>query len=393
MVAALLVAGLALLVVRVPDVAGQAISTATPMPVPTALQAVTATVAGMVPGTTMTPVPAPWLTETTTATVVASVTAPPVLSPSVSATATPTRSGLVSLTATVTSTATATPTPAGSATTTPTETSTLSATVTSTVTMTPTPAGSATRAVTSTRLSDVAPRGLVRVRTDAGQGSQFTSLVAGGYHTCGLVSGGTAYCWGWNGSGQLGDGTSVNPSDWNSADRLVPVAVGGGRTFTALVAGDGHTCGLASGGTAYCWGGNPYGQLGDGTSGVNWGNSANRLVPVAVSGGRTYTALVVGQVHTCGLATGGTAYCWGWNVYGQLGDGTSGVNGDSSANRLVPVAVSGGQTYTALVAGYQHTCGLATGGTAYCWGGNGSGQLGDGTSTKRTVPVAVSRRV
>ncbi|NBT25752.1 MAG: cell wall anchor protein, partial [Actinobacteria bacterium] len=93
------------------------------------------------------------------------------------------------------------------------------------------------------------------------------------------------------------------------------------------------------------------------------------------------------------LATGGTAYCWGYNGYGQLGDGTSG-NGDSSANRLVPVAVSGGRTYTALVAGGKHTCGLATGGTAYCWGWNRYGQLGDGTSgTDRLVPVAVSRRI
>ena len=82
--------------------------------------------------------------------------------------------------------------------------------------------------------------------------------------------------------------------------------------------------------------------------------------------------------------SGGTAYCWGFNGQGQLGDGT---------NRLVPVAVSGGRTYTALVAGGQHTCGLVSGGTAYCWGENYYGQLGDGTSgTNRTAPVAVIRR-
>ena len=373
MVAALLVAGLALLVVRVPGVAGQAIATATPMPVPTALQASPATVAGMVPGTTMTPVPAPWLTETTTATIVASITASPVLSPSVSATATETRSGLVSLTATVTLTATATPTPAGSATTTPTETLTLTATVTSTVTMTPTPAGSATRTVTPTRLSEVAPRGLVRVRTDAGQSSLFTSLVAGWFHTCGLVSGGTAYCWGWNEYGQLGDGTSGY-----GTYRTAPVAVSGGLSFTALAAGQQHTCGLVAGGTAYCWGYNNYGQIGDGTSGIN------RTAPVAVSGGRTFTALVVGSSHTCGLATGGTAYCWGYNGLGQVGDGTIGTYS------LVPVAVSGGRTYTALVAGDMHACGLATGGTAYCWGYNGLGQVGDGTTVQKLAPVAVS---
>ena len=153
-----------------------------------------------------------------------------------------------------------------------------------------------------------------------------------------MVSGGTAYCWGGNYFGQLGDGTGGNGGD-QSANRLVPVAVSGGRTYTALAAGDAHTCGLATGGTAYCWGYNGNGQLGDGTSGNGGDQSADRLVPVAVSGGRTYTALVAGGEHTCGLATGGTAYCWGWNAYGQLGDGTSG-NGDSSADRLVPVAVS-----------------------------------------------------
>ena len=193
-------------------------------------------------------------------------------------------------------------------------------------------------------------------------GRTYTALVAGQVHTCGLATGGTAYCWGYNGSGELGDGTVTN--------RLVPVPVSGGRTYTALAAGDHITCGLATGGTAYCWGGAS--QPGDGT------------VPVAVSWGRTFTALVLGGSHTCGLATGGTAYCWGNNVYGELGDGTSGTN------RLVPVPVSGGRTYTALAAGQNHTCGLATGGTAYCWGGNGSGELGDGTGANRLVPVDVT---
>ena len=221
-------------------------------------------------------------------------------------------------------------------------------------------------------------------------GRTFTALVAGAHHTCGLVSGGTAYCWGSNEHGQLGDGTG--------GQTLVPVAVSGGRTFTALVAGFAHTCGLVSGGTAYCWGYNAFGQLGDGTAGGLGGQSrANRTAPVAVSGGLPFTALVAGGYHTCGLVSGGTAYCWGWNQNGQIGDVNLG------AYRMVPVAVSGGRTFTALVAGYLHTCGTETGGTTYCWGQgyNLYGQLGGGTggngdwadhSANRTASVAVIRR-
>jgi len=213
-----------------------------------------------------------------------------------------------------------------------------------------------------------------------GGGRTFTALVAGLQHTCGLVSGGTAYCWGYNAKGQLGVGTS-------GGYRTAPVAVSGGLTFTALVAGDAHTCVLVSGGTAYCWGLNENGQLGDGTS------AGYRTAPVAVSGGRTFTALAAGAGHTCGLATGGTAYCWGYNAYGQLGNGTSG-SGSNSADRWAPVAVSGALTFTALVAGNGHTCGLVLGGTAYCWGDNDYGQLGDGTvgGPFRTTPVTVIRR-
>ena len=199
-------------------------------------------------------------------------------------------------------------------------------------------------------------------------GLPFTSLVAGNSHTCGLVSGGTAYCWGANSYGELGDG--------NTTSQSIPVAVSGGLAFTSLVAGTDHTCGLAIGGTAYCWGSNSSGQLGDGTT-------TSRTAPVVVSGGLAYTRIVARNSHNCGLTSGGTAYCWGYNWNGQLGDGTSG-NGSNSANRMSPVAVTGGRTFTSLVAGDSHTCGLVSGGTGYCWGSNHYGQFGDGTNTSRT---------
>ena len=198
-------------------------------------------------------------------------------------------------------------------------------------------------------------------------GHFFTSIVAGYYHTCGLAQGGRTYCWGNNGNGQLGDGTTGQQS--------TPVMVSGGLAFESLASGQGHTCGLASDGQAYCWGYNGHGQIGAGTSQL-------QKVPVAVSGGTTFTNLVAGDNHTCGLAAGGKAYCWGSNWYGQLGDGTA-------IDRMIPMAVSGGITFTSLVAGYNHTCGLAWGGKAYCWGANFFGQLGDGTSgTNRSAPVA-----
>jgi alpha-tubulin suppressor-like RCC1 family protein len=199
-------------------------------------------------------------------------------------------------------------------------------------------------------------------------GLTFTSLSAAFSHTCGLTDSGAAYCWGANSSGQLGDGTIVGHSS--------PAAVVGGLTFTSLSAGILHTCGLTNSGVAYCWGGNSAGQLGDRAT-------ISRSRPVAVEGGLTFKRLSAGSFHTCGLTSGGAAYCWGGNAFGQLGDGTIVSHGS-------PFAVAVGMTFTGLTAGALHTCGLTSGGAAYCWGSNEQAQLGDGTIANRSRPVAVA---
>jgi len=191
----------------------------------------------------------------------------------------------------------------------------------------------------------------------------FQDLIAGWNHACGIAPGGGAFCWGSNSAGQLGDGSLV--------DHLTPTRVSG--SFQAVAAGAAHTCGI-SGAEVLCWGDNDFGQLGDGTT-------EDQSSPVSVSGlPGTPMVLAVGAVHTCVVLTDRSAYCWGQNLHGQLGDGTT-------SNRSSPVAVSGGVEFVALFAGGGLTCGFGRDGSEYCWGLNQSGQLGDGSRTNRSNPV------
>jgi len=208
---------------------------------------------------------------------------------------------------------------------------------------------------------------------------QFTSLVAGWAHTCGLTRDGRAYCWGWNPGGALGIGDTVVST--------TPVAVTGGLTFTALAASLLHTCGLTPSGAAYCWGDNSEGQLGATTTErcSKLENSPCSPMPLAVSGGLIFTAISAGFQHTCALTPTGAAYCWGRNDVGQLG------RGDTLPSTPTPTTVAGGVRLVTLTAGGFHTCGLTPAGDAYCWGGNSVGQLGRGDDTTRGVtPAPVS---
>ena len=207
--------------------------------------------------------------------------------------------------------------------------------------------------------------------TPVSGGLNFQSLSAGSHTTatyaCGVTTSG-AYCWGDNGFGQLGDGTTT--------DRLTPTLVTGGLAFQAVSAGGIHTCGLTAGGVAHCWGDNSVGQLGDGTT-------TDRLTPTPVSGGLTFQAVRAGPSSSCGVTTSGVAYCWGDNGFGQLGDGTRG-------QRLTPTPVSGGLAFQSVSPGSGHACGVTTTGVAYCWGSSSNGQIGDGSRDMRLTATLVS---
>jgi hypothetical protein len=194
----------------------------------------------------------------------------------------------------------------------------------------------------------------------AATGAPTPTVIAAGYlHTCAVLADHTVWCWGANGYGQLGDGTTTSSP--------TPVAASGISTAVAITAGNWHTCALLADHTVWCWGDNYRGQLGT-------GNRYLQYTPVPVVGISTATAIVAGDLHTCAVLADGTAWCWGANDWGQLGDG------HTSYQILTPVQVWGGAlTTTAIAAGDFHTCALwMTGGSVVCWGMNLSGQLGDG---------------
>lgn len=188
----------------------------------------------------------------------------------------------------------------------------------------------------------------------------FDQISAGWHHTCGLV-GSSAYCWGSGSNHKLGNGST--------SDRTSPTLVSGSFNFQSVETGQNHTCALSTMGDAYCWGANVRGQLGT-------GNTTNAPTPVAVVGGIKFREINMGGSHSCGRTVTGSTYCWGYNLYGQLGNGST---ADSSTPVLVKAGATSNVFFKQISIGWQHSCGITNAGAAYCWGLNDDGELGTGT--------------
>lgn len=202
-----------------------------------------------------------------------------------------------------------------------------------------------------------------------GMSSGVLEVGAGHYHSCARKSDRTVWCWGKNDHGQLGNGSFTNS--------LTPVTVSGVNAAQALAVGGNHTCIIGGAGGVRCWGSNQYGQLGDGTT-------ADRNTPGGIpSLSSDIVSLSSGSFHSCAVKSDGSAWCWGYNLKGRLGDGTV-------INRNTPVLVSGLDSgVVQITCGGHQTCARKNDGSVWCWGSNEYGQIGDGTTTDRLEPTPV----
>ena len=206
------------------------------------------------------------------------------------------------------------------------------------------------------------------------------AIAAGNAHTCALLSDGTVECWGWNSWGELGDATTNNSTTPQMLNGLKEKVIG-------IAAGYGHTCALLDNGTASCWGLNDAGELGNGTTIAT--PPFGVLAPQTVSGLSGATAIVAGGDHTCVVLASGGAQCWGSNSNGQLGNGTTTLSSVPVGVWLDDMAAQGAVHLSSNELAL-YSCALMASGSAQCWGFNPFGQLGNGTTTSSTSPVALS---
>jgi len=195
-----------------------------------------------------------------------------------------------------------------------------------------------------------------------------TNVSASYFHTIAAMSDGSVWGWGVNEDGELGDGTY----EFRNAPAQEAT---GANEWAAVAAGVYHTLALKEDQSLWAWGWNVIGQLGDGTD-------IDRKSPVQVGTAKNWKSVSAGYAHSVAIKNDGSLWAWGWNGYGQLGDGTN-------KSRIAPVPVGTDKNWAAVAAGLYHTLALKDDGSLWAWGLNEDGQLGDGTNTDRNAPIRV----
>ncbi|HEC08814.1 MAG TPA: hypothetical protein ENI86_04480, partial [Acidimicrobiales bacterium] len=232
---------------------------------------------------------------------------------------------------------------------------------------------------------------------DLGTGRTAVAVSAGGGTTCAILDNGDLKCWGANREGQMGQGYKASSLNFGPGselhigdapgemgDNLPPVDLGTGRTAVAVSASSRHICAILDNGELKCWGAGYDGRTGRGDSeliGDEPGEMGDNLPPVDLGTGRTAIAVSTGQEFTCALLDNGTVKCFGWNFWGQLGQGHTDDIGDDPGemgDSLPPVDLGTGRTAVAISAGSQFACALLDNSELKCWGNNAGGQLGQG---------------
>jgi uncharacterized protein YjdB len=205
-----------------------------------------------------------------------------------------------------------------------------------------------------------------------GTDTNWASVSAGSTYTLAIKTDSTLWAWGWNSSGQLGDGTTTY--------RLSPIRVGNDNNWVSVSAGSGHSLAIKTDGTLWAWGANGSGQLGNGTAD---GILIIIRPPDRIGTDTNWASVSAGSGHSLAIKTDGTLWAWGNNLDGQLGDGTT------TERHTTPVRIGGANDWMSVFAGINHTLAVKTNGELWAWGGNGSGQLGDGTTTERHSPIRI----
>ena len=205
-------------------------------------------------------------------------------------------------------------------------------------------------------------------------------ISSGGNHTCILLRSGRIFCWGGNESGQLGNGSN----DSSAEPVEVKVDLPSSSNFPAwdfVSAGLSYTCAIHRYHGVYCWGANEKGQLGSGTT-----NDENKPVSVNDVGYR-FVRVQSGFLHTCGVTDNGSVFCWGDNLYGQLGNASV---GDFSSTPVMVEGLDSDAKAIEVSTGSRHTCALLDNGNVMCWGDSGRGQIGRSGATGGPVPEQVN---